>query len=324
VNTPFPVRTRTYRSYGFDSRNWDLIPPRDGDIVITTSYKSGTTWMQNIVLRLVFQGRPLPAVSDVSPWIDRYRPDPEPMREQLAAQTHRRILKSHLALDGIPYRPSTCYIVVVRDARDVFMSLWNHMSNLTPATLSAINEAADRNGLAPLHVARDIHTFWHGWINRGWFPWETEGYPHSGNLSHTQSWWDFRHLPNIHFVHFNDLLANPAGEIARIATYLGVAVTASGLQRIVAETRFAALQANAAAAAPMSAAAADQTWHGGLGTFFFKGTNGRWRDVLQPDEQAMYERAKRRVLTPSCAAYMETGSESAIRMQEHAMAGGFA
>jgi aryl sulfotransferase len=299
---PFPARTHTYRSYGFDSRNWDLIPPREGDIVITTSYKSGTTWMQNIVLRLVFQGRPLPAVSDVSPWIDRYRTDPEPMRVQLAAQTHRRILKSHLALDGIPYRPGTRYIVVVRDARDVFMSLWNHMSNLTPATLSAINEAADRNGLPPLRVASDIHTFWHGWINRGWFPWETEGYPHSGNLCHTQSWWDFRHLPNIHFVHFNDLLANPTGEIARIATHLGVAVTASGVQRIAAETRFTALKADAAAAAPMSASAADQTWHGGLGTFFFKGTNGRWRDVLSSAELVMYERAKQRALTPDCAA----------------------
>jgi aryl sulfotransferase len=324
MTAPFPIRTRTYRSYGFDSRNWDLIVPRDGDIVITTSYKSGTTWMQNIVLRLVFQGRPLPAVSDVSPWIDRVHADPDVLRTQLAGQSHRRILKSHLALDGIPYRLGTRYIVVVRDARDVFMSLWNHMSNLTPQTIAAMNDAADQSGLPPLRIAPDIHTFWHGWINRGWFPWETEGYPHSSNLSHTQSWWDFRHLENIQFVHFNDLLANPAGEIARIATHLGIAVTASGLQRIVAETRFAALKANAAAAAPMSVSAADRTWPGGLATFFFKGTNNRWRDVLRSDELAMYERAKRRVLTPSCAAYIETGRKSAVLMLEHAMAGGFA
>ncbi len=320
----FPARPRTYRSYGFNSRNWDLIPPRDGDIVITTSYKSGTTWMQNIVLRLVFQGQPLPAISDISPWIDWHHPDPEPMRARLDAQTHRRILKSHLALDGMPYRPGTRYIVVVRDARDVFMSLWNHMSNLTPATVAAVNEAAERNGLPPMQIAPDIHSFWHGWINRGTFPWETEGYPHSGNFSHTQSWWDFRHLPNIHFVHFNDLLANPVGEIARVATHLDIAVTASGLQRIAAETRFGALRANAAAAAPMSAAAAAQTWHGGLATFFFKGTNGRWRDVLSSDELAMYERAKQRVLTPDCAAYTEQGRSMWNETLIRAMAGGFA
>jgi aryl sulfotransferase len=48
-------------------------------------------------------------------------------------------------------------------------------------------------------------------------------------------------------------------------------------------------------------------WKDGLGTFFFKGTNGRWRDVLTADELAMYERARTRCLTPDCAAYLEGG-----------------
>ena len=62
-----PERTREYRSYIFDSRNWDGFAPRPGDVVVSTSYKSGTTWMQNIVLRLVFRHPPRPAVSAVSP-----------------------------------------------------------------------------------------------------------------------------------------------------------------------------------------------------------------------------------------------------------------
>ena len=33
-------------------------------------------------------------------------------------------------------------------------------------------------------------------------------------------------------------------------------------------------------------------WKDGLGTFFFRGTNGRWRDVLTEDELALYARAK--------------------------------
>ena len=44
-----PRRTRSYVSYIFDSRNWDRYRPRPGDVVISTSYKSGTTWMQNIL-----------------------------------------------------------------------------------------------------------------------------------------------------------------------------------------------------------------------------------------------------------------------------------
>ncbi len=213
MNPSLPERTREYRSFLFDSRNWEVYRPRAGDVVVTTSYKSGTTWMQNIVLRLIFQGREVPAVSAVSPWIDRRRTDLTELAAQLDAQTHRRVLKSHLPLDAIPYFPGTRYIVVVRDARDVFMSLWNHYANLTDAVFAHMNDPAVLIGPPAPRAPADIHEFWDGWINRGWFDWESEGYPHSGNLNHTRSWWAFRHLPNILFVHFNDLLADPRGEI---------------------------------------------------------------------------------------------------------------
>jgi aryl sulfotransferase len=302
-----PKRIREYRNYGFDSRNWDLITPRDGDIVISTSYKSGTTWMQNIVLRLVFQGQDLPAVADVSPWVDRRRISVTPLIDQLEAQRHRRILKSHLSLDATPYHPGTRYIVVVRDARDVFMSLWNHLSQMNDAVIEMVNAAPGRVGDPMPRVGGDIHAFWQGWINRGWFPWETEGYPHSGNMAHTQSWWNFRHLPNILFVHFNDLLTNRATEVRRVAHHLGINVSDAAVDEIVVQTGFAAIRANAEKAGPMEKAAADQTWPQGLQTFFFKGTNGRWRSVLIAKELALYEAAKRRVLTPDCAAYTEKG-----------------
>ena len=57
----------------------------------------------------------------------------------------------------------------------------------------------------------------------------------------------------------------------------------------------------------MAPEAAGSIFSGGLETFFFKGTNGRWRDVLGPGQLAMLERAKARVMAPDCAAYMEQG-----------------
>jgi aryl sulfotransferase len=48
-------------------------------------------------------------------------------------------------------------------------------------------------------------------------------------------------------------------------------------------------------------------FHGGAGAFFFKGTNGRWRDVLTDADLELYEQAKRRVLTPDCARWLEEG-----------------
>lgn len=153
----------------------------------------------------------------------------------------------------------------------------------------------------------DIHAFWDAWISRGWFEGESEGYPHSANLGHTASWWRFRHLCNILFVHFNDLLADLPGEIGRVAAHLGIRLGSSEARRLAAELDFAGMKRNPERAAPMAPEAAASIWTGGLGTFFFKGTNGRWREVLTPDELALLERVKARLLPPDCAAYLERG-----------------
>ena len=124
-----PQRTRVYRCHHLDSTRWDGIVPRPDDIVITTSLKAGTTWTQRIVSLLVFQTTALPKTLHwVSPWPDaRFVLPTAEMLAVVEGLPHRRFLKTHLALDGLPYRESTKYIYVGRDTRDVFMSAWNHV-----------------------------------------------------------------------------------------------------------------------------------------------------------------------------------------------------
>jgi aryl sulfotransferase len=145
------------------------------------------------------------------------------------------------------------------------------------------------------------------WINRGWFPWESEGYPHSGNMFHTQSWWNFRHLDNILFVHFNDLLADLPAEIDHIAEYLAIPISVEDAATIAQAVSFESIKRNAATMGPMPPEFARNAWTHGLDTFFFKGTNGRWRTVLTRAELDMYKAAKARVLTPECARWLEQG-----------------
>ena len=298
-----PERSRTYQNHTFDSTRWNHYRPRSDDIIISTSYKSGTTWMQNIVLQLI--GLDIPEVHAVSPWIDAraLSGSVEEMIEMLEAQKHRRFVKTHLPLDALPFYPQVKYIVVGRDARDVFMSWWNHYSNYTDTMYARLNDTPGRVGDAIPRCSRDIHQEWRTWITRGWFEWESEGYPHSGNMYHTQSWWNFRHFENILLVHFNDLLADLEGEIERVAHFLGIDISVESVAAAAHAVSFSTLKKNAT----RDPTAGTNVWKGGMKTFFFKGTNGRWQGILSEDELAMYESTKAQVLTPDCARWLEQG-----------------
>src|SRR3954471_1112477 len=176
--TAGPERTREYRSHHLDSTRWDGFTPRDDDIVITTAYKAGTTWMQRIVAALVFGGNELPArLGELSPWIDaRFMGPIEPILAGLDAQPHRRFVKSHLAADGLRFFPQAKYIVVGRDTRDVFMSLFNHYSSYTDFMMQILNDEA-RPGPEFPRAPATPRELWPRWIREGWFEWEPDGWP---------------------------------------------------------------------------------------------------------------------------------------------------
>ena len=44
-----PEISRTYRNHHLDSTLWREYEPRPGDVIVTTSYKSGTTFTQQIL-----------------------------------------------------------------------------------------------------------------------------------------------------------------------------------------------------------------------------------------------------------------------------------
>jgi aryl sulfotransferase len=299
-----PSCTRVYENHHLDSPRWERFETRDSDIVITTAYKSGTTWTQTIVANLIFDGEEIPgSIMDISPWIDMRVRDFDEIVATTNAQQHRRFLKTHLSLDGIPFKEDVKYIYVGRDLRDVFMSLWNHYSGHSETAYNALN---DPNGLVGDPFPRcpdDIRELWNNWIQRGWFPWEKEGYPYFSSSHHAQTWWNYRHLPNILFIHYADLLAAPAIEIQRIADYLDITLAEGSLDRIVDAVSFKTMKANADAIV----GEASVMWEGGAKRFLNKGTNGRWHDVLTADDLLLYEKMKQEVLTPECAAWLEGG-----------------
>src|ERR1044072_9385564 len=103
-----PRRTHPYRSHHLDSERWDHVTLRPGDVVITTSMKSGTTWMQRILSLLVLGPGPLPAtLRTLSPWIDcAFESGIDDVVATIDAQDHQRFFKSHLPFDALVYDPA--------------------------------------------------------------------------------------------------------------------------------------------------------------------------------------------------------------------------
>src|SRR5204863_157457 len=102
-----------YRGVVSDNARWDGFEFRDGDIVISTPAKCGTTWMQMMCALLIFQDPELPRpLTELSPWVDVQTDTVENVFASLAAQQHRRFIKSHTPLDGLPDDERVTYIGV--------------------------------------------------------------------------------------------------------------------------------------------------------------------------------------------------------------------
>src|SRR6187549_4003380 len=102
-----------YRIGHQDNSRWDGFVFHPGDIVISTRSKSGTTWMQMICALLIFRTPDLPApLTTLSPWLDWLITPRSEVVARLEAQRHRRFIKTHTPLDGIPIDPRATYVVV--------------------------------------------------------------------------------------------------------------------------------------------------------------------------------------------------------------------
>jgi len=303
VTARIPERTREYRNHHLDSTRWDGFAPRDDDIIVTTAYKAGTTWTQRILAALILPPGPIDLMG-VSPWVDaRWQGPVEPVLAALEAQKHRRFVKSHLAADGLLFYRQAKYVVVGRDTRDVFMSLWNHYTAYTDVAYSLFNDA-DRPGPEFPRAPESPRDLWPRWISEGWFEWEPDGWPYWSHHHHLSTWWEAREQPNVLLVHYGDLLADTRTEIQRLAGFLDIDVPEERWDSLLAEITIDAMRRDARGANNEDPAA--MIFEGGVARFLYKGTNGRWRDVLTDDDLAMYDEAAA-TLDPALRRWLEGG-----------------
>lgn len=297
-----PTKTREFHNHHFDSTIWNDFAFRPDDVILSTYAKSGTTWMQQIVGQIIFDGAEGLNVAAMSPWMDLRVPPKEVKLAEVEAQAHRRFLKTHLPVDALVFSPEAKYIYIGRDGRDMVWSLHNHHMRANEQWYGALNDTPGRVG-PPIGTPNpDVGQYFRDWLAQ-------DGAPFWPYWDHVRGWWAIRTLPNLHFVHFKDLKDDLAGEIAKIAAFLGAKPDAETLGQIVHHSSFDYMKAHANDVAPLGGA----LWDGGGDSFIHKGTNGRWRDILTAEDVAAYEARALAELGPDCADWLANGARAALR-----------
>ena len=299
--TGWPNKTREMQIFCIDSTYWNNFNFRDDDIIIATWAKAGTTWVQQIVAQFIFDGKTegLP-IADMSQWLDFRLPPLEAKLPMIEAQDHRRFLKTHLPVDALVFSPQVKYIYIARDGRDCVWSMYNHHVNMNNFLYDGLNALPVKFGpmIEPPRTD-DLRVYFHDWLRDDGFPF----WPFWENI---RTWWAIRHLPNVHFIHYQSLKNNMEEEIQRIGEFLGYDVngmTKGKWEEMVYHCTFDYMKANATLSTPLGGA----LWDGGATVFINKGTNKRWTETLTADDIEAYEKRALEELGPECAYWLATG-----------------
>src|SRR5215212_9704162 len=300
-----PARPR-YRSIVADSARWDGFTFRPGDIVISTPPKCGTTWTQMLCALLIFDGPEFPApLEDVSPWLDMCNRSLAEVMAALAAQTHRRFIKTHTPLDGLPLHADATYLVVGRDPRDVAISFEHHGANLDwerflelRAAVIGTEDLADLPEI-PVPSEDPVDRF------RAFVADETPFPPLTlaSVLQHLDTGWQRRHDPNVALFHYADFTADLAGELLRLARVLGIPCSPERARELAAEASLERMRERSADVAPN---ASQGIWKDAR-AFFRSGGSGEWRERVSSADLAAYEARVGELVGPELAAWAHGG-----------------
>jgi hypothetical protein len=193
----------------------------DSDIYVSTFSKSGTTWAQIILYQLTTIGSmDFDHLFDISPWVWYAA-----MREVAPAITPApRILKSHDDYRRFKQGHKGRFVFVLRDGRDVCVSLYHHRRNFKRYT-----------GSFEQYFEDFLHNTEYNWFD------------------HVRPWLANQHGLSIHYVHYEDLKTDFDNTVLALARFCELPVSDEILARTRTHSSFASMKQHALQLGPRNA-----------------------------------------------------------------------
>lgn len=244
------------------------------------------------MLAMMLHGAPvLPAkVGQLSPWVDSGLGEAQDVARRLAAQTGRRVVKTHTPADGFAVWEGVTVVAIYRHPLDVFLSLRNH----------AVNMKQPEDHPMRLPVAASLDGFLTGPADPDNFDRDTL----ANLVCHYARTALSGRVPGLVCLHYADMIADHHGALRKLAAGVGLEVSDQLVDKVAAATDIAAMRAKAAEFAP----------EGGTGlwasdaAFFGSGGAGKWRGQVSQAGLALYnERLAELVPDPAARRWLEAG-----------------
>jgi len=191
--------------------------PTKNDIIVASHSRSGTHWLMQIALQIAHLGQAdYDYLYDIVAWPDflpgasiKLTETPPP------SSTGLRVIKTHSPAQFVSVNDAAKYITVIRDPKEVFVSMYHW----APQAFAFIGL---RTGTPDYWTEK----FLKNQVPGGWW------------AEHTASWWALRDKPNVYIITFDDLKADPGGEIDRISEFLGVQLSPEQRQQVIKKSSF--------------------------------------------------------------------------------------
>jgi hypothetical protein len=193
--------------------------PSAQDVFVATYAKSGTNWMMQLAHQIAFHGAGDYAhIHDVVAWPEMQLIKSVALAStavQNASPSRKRVIKTHLAANYVPYSEAAHYVTVIRDPKEVFVSSYHFC----------------RGTYGPFMPDIDA---WFDLFLSDKFPMSAGG----TWAEHTASYWALRNKPNVLVLFFGDMKKDLPSTAQRVADFLGITLTADELKAVVEKSSF--------------------------------------------------------------------------------------